>query len=197
MKHAYSGLSRRGFIGGTMTAAVGGFAAGLGEANARAFGGQSLTPALSLDSLKPTGQLDDAYWWKVRSQFNVVDGLTYMNNGTLGPMPRVVFDANERYMREIMEDPTNSGRAEEIDKVREKVAQFVGATADEIALTRSTTEGMNIFAHGYDWKAGDEVLYCTHEHGGGTGPYKNLEKRAGIKIVTVAIPAPPESTSAP
>jgi selenocysteine lyase/cysteine desulfurase len=193
MKHAYSGLSRRGFIGGTVTAAVGGFAAGLSQANARAFGGQSLTPALSLDSLKPTGPLDEAYWWKVRSQFNVVDGLTYMNNGTLGPMPRAVFDANERYMREIMEDPTNSGRAEEIDKVREKVAQFVGATADEIALTRSTTEGMNIFAHGYDWKAGDEVLYCTHEHGGGTGPYKNLEKRAGIKIVTVAIPAPPES----
>ena len=193
MKHAYSGMSRRGFIGGTMTAAVGGFAAGLGEANARAFGGQSLTPALSLDSLKPTGQLDEAYWWKVRSQFNVVDGLTYMNNGTLGPMPRVVFDANERYMREIMEDPTNSGRAEEIDKVREKVAQFVGATADEIALTRSTTEGMNVFAHGFSWKAGDEVLYCTHEHGGGTGPYKSLEKRVGIKIVTVEIPSPPQS----
>ena len=192
MKHAHSGLSRRGFIGGTMTAAVGGFAAGLGEANARAFGGQSLTPALSLDSLKPTGPLDEAYWWKVRSQFNVVDGLTYMNNGTLGPMPRVVFDANERYMREIMEDPTNSGRAEEIDKVREKVAQFVGATADEIALTRSTTEGMNIFAHGFNWKAGDEVLYCTHEHGGGTGPYKSLEKRVGIKIVTVEIPSPPQ-----
>jgi selenocysteine lyase/cysteine desulfurase len=193
MKHACSGLSRRGFIGGTVTAAVGGFAAGLTEAQARAFGGQSLTPALSLDSLKPAGPLDEAYWWKVRSQFNVVDGLTYMNNGTLGPMPRVVFDANERYMREIMEDPTNSGRAEEIDKVREKVAQFVGATADEIALTRSTTEGMNVFAHGFNWKAGDEVLYCTHEHGGGTGPYKSLEKRAGIKIVTIEIPSPPQS----
>ena len=193
MTHVRSGMSRRGFIGGTLTATVGGFAAGLTEAKVRAFGGQSLTPALSLDALKPAGALDEAYWWKVRSQFNVVDGLTYMNNGTLGPMPRVVFDANERYMREIMEDPTNSGRAEEIDKVREKVAQFVGATADEIALTRSTTEGMNIFAHGYDWKAGDEVVYCTHEHGGGTGPFKNLEKRVGIKIVNVAIPAPPES----
>jgi len=193
MKHTTYRISRRGFIGGTLTAAAGGFAAGLGEAHASAFGGQSLTPALSLDALKPTGTLDDAYWWKVRSQFNVVDGLTYMNNGTLGPMPRVVFDANERYMREIMEDPTNSGRAEEIDKVREKVAQFVGATADEIALTRSTTEGMNIFAHGFNWKAGDEVLYCTHEHGGGTGPYKSLEKRAGIKIVTVEIPSPPQS----
>ena len=193
MKNARSGMSRRGFIGGTMTAAIGTAAGGSFTARVSAFGGQSLTPALSLDALKPTGALDDAYWWKVRSQFNVVDGLTYMNNGTLGPMPRVVFEANERYMREIMEDPTNGGRAEDIDKVREKVARFVGASPDEIALTRSTTEGMNIFAHGYDWKAGDEVLYCTHEHGGGTGPYKTLEKRVGIKIVNVEIPSPPQS----
>ena len=186
-------MSRRGFVGGTMTAAIGGLTAGLTEAKVRAFGGQTLAPALSLDALKSSGPLDEAYWWKVRSQFNVVDGLTYMNNGTLGPMPRVVFEANERYMREIMEDPTNSGRAEEIDKFREKVAQFVGATADEIALTRSTTEGMNIFAHGFNWKSGDEVLYCTHEHGGGTGPYKSLEKRVGIKIVPVELPSPPQS----
>jgi selenocysteine lyase/cysteine desulfurase len=192
MKQAHSGMSRRGFLGGSMTAAIGGLAVGAGEARLRAFGGQALTPALSLDALKPTGTPNEAYWWKVRSQFNVVDGLTYMNNGTLGPMPRVVFEANDRYLREIMEDPTNGGRAEEVDKVREKVAQFVGVTADEIALTRSTTEGMNIFAHGFDWKAGDEVLYCTHEHGGGRGPFLNLEKRVGIKIVTIEVPSPPQ-----
>ncbi|MDO8681307.1 MAG: hypothetical protein Q7R30_22535 [Acidobacteriota bacterium] len=60
-------------------------------------------------------------------------------------MPRVVFEANQRYMREIMEDPSNGSRAEEVEKVRDKVAGFVGATPDEIALTRSTSEGMNIF----------------------------------------------------
>jgi selenocysteine lyase/cysteine desulfurase len=190
MGRSQLGISRRGFLGGTATAAICGVAGGL--LPARAFG-QSPMPALALDALKPMGALDEAYWLKVRSQFNMVDGLTFMNNGTLGPMPRVVFDANERYMREIMENPTDGGRAAEVDKVREKVAAFVGATADEIALTRSTTEGMNIFAHGFDWKAGDEVIYCTHEHGGGTGPYKNLEKRVGIKIVNVAIPAPPQS----
>jgi selenocysteine lyase/cysteine desulfurase len=192
MRNTQSAISRRGFIGGAVTA-MGAASAGLFEGPARAFAGQNLAPALPLDTLKPAGALDDAYWWKVRSQFNMVDGLTYMNNGTLGPMPRVVFEANERYMREIMENPTDAGHAEELEKVREKVAQFVGATADEIALTRSTTEGMNIFAHGLDWKAGDEVVYCTHEHGGGTGPYKTLEKRVGIKIVNVDIPAPPAS----
>ena len=192
MSKNQSALSRRGFIG-TSVGAVGALSAGVFEARAGAFGQQNLKPGLSLDALKPAGALDDAYWWKVRSQFNIVDGLTFMNNGTLGPMPKVVFEANERYMREIMENPTDGGHADELEQVREKVAQFVGATADEIALTRSTTEGMNIFAHGLDWKAGDEVVYCTHEHGGGTGPYKTLEKRVGIKIVNVAIPAPPES----
>jgi selenocysteine lyase/cysteine desulfurase len=192
MNYAKSGVSRRGFLGGTLAAAAGTLSAGTAHVSAGALG-QSLTPALPLDALKSAGPLDDAYWWKVRSQFNMVDGLTYMNNGTLGPMPRVVFEANERYMREIMENPTDGGRAAELEKVREKVAAFAGASPDEIALTRSTTEGMNIFAHGYDWKTGDEVIYCTHEHGGGTGPYKNLEKRVGIKIVNVDIPAPPQS----
>ncbi|HEV3140555.1 MAG TPA: hypothetical protein VGY57_08575, partial [Vicinamibacterales bacterium] len=84
MRHAQSGFSRRGFLGGTATAAIGGLAGGLFEARARAFGGQSLVPALPLDNLRPNGPLDEAYWWKVRSQFNIVDGLTFMNNGTLG-----------------------------------------------------------------------------------------------------------------
>ena len=126
MRNPQVGVSRRGFIGGTITAAAGGLstralAFGAAAAPGTPFEGQSPTPALSLNSLKTTGPLDEAYWWKVRSQFNVVDGLTFMNNGTLGPMPRVVFEANERYMREIMENPTDGGRAVEVDQVREKV----------------------------------------------------------------------------
>ena len=62
------------------------------------------------------------------------------------------------------------------------MADFVGATADEIALTRSTSEGMNIFIRGLDWKAGDEVVYCTHEHGGGIQPLQHVEARYGVKL---------------
>ncbi len=184
-----SGLSRRHFIGGSMAAAVGGL---LYE---RELAAQMVAPSVSLpiSELRPTGPLDEAYWWKVRGQFNVLDGLTFMNNGTLGPMPRVVYEANDRYIREVSEDPTNGYRNADIDKVREKVADFVGAMADEITLTRSTTEGMNIFAHGLDWNEGDEVLMCSHEHGGGRGPYLTLEKRKGIKIKVIEIPSPPES----
>ena len=194
MANREGGWSRRGFIGRTAGAAVGAvstlvpgrvFAQGAQDALAK--------PALGLAELKASGPLDEAYWWKVRSQFNIVDGMTFMNNGTEGPVPRLVTEANERVFREIAEDPSNNYRREEVDKVRARIAEFVGATPEEIAVTRSTTEGMNIFTHGLDWKAGDEVVYGTHEHGGGIGVYTTLTKRLGIKVNLVQIPAPPQS----
>jgi selenocysteine lyase/cysteine desulfurase len=193
MANRERGWSRRGFIGRTAGAALGAasglvprvFAQGAQEALAK--------PALGLGELKANGPLDEAYWWKVRSQFNIVDGMTFMNNGTEGPVPRVVSEANERVFREIAEDPSNNSRREEVDKVRARIAEFVGASPEEIAVTRSTTEGMNIFTHGLDWKAGDEVVYGTHEHGGGIGPYTTLAKRVGVKVNLVEIPAPPQS----
>ncbi|MSO63152.1 MAG: aminotransferase class V-fold PLP-dependent enzyme [Acidobacteria bacterium] len=187
-------VSRRGFLrefsGGVVAT---GALARSGASVAAWEGGQVIAPTLSIANLKPSGQLDEAYWWKVRSQFNILDGMTFMNNGTEGPVPRVVLEANERFFREIAENPSDNYRREEIDQVRALVAGFVGADAGEIALTRSTTEGMNIFSHGLDWKAGDEVIYCTHEHGGGIGVLTTLTKRVGIKPVLVEIPSPPPS----
>ena len=184
-------VSRRRFLGGS-AAALGGLGTGLFGAPLAA---QPKAPPLSLPlgELKPTGALDEAYWWKVRGQFNVVDGLTFMNNGTYGPTPRVVVDAFARYNNALAEDPTNNYWNEGRDQVRARMAAFVGATADEIALTRSTSEGMNIFIRGLDWKAGDEVVYCTHEHGGGIQPLLQVEARYGVKLVKIEVPSPPES----
>lgn len=184
-------VSRRRFLGGSAAAVGGGLAATL---LGRPLSAQPKAPprALSLADLRPTGALDEAYWWKVRGQFNVLDGLTFMNNGTYGPTPRVVLEAFARYERELAEDPTDNYRNEGRDAVRGRMARFVGATADEIALTRSTSEGMNIFIRGLDWKPGDEVVYCTHEHGGGIQPLQHVEARYGVKLVKIEVPSPPD-----
>jgi len=69
----------------------------------------------------------------------------------------------------------------------------VNASPDEIALTHSTTEGLNLFAHGLDWKPGDEVLLGTQEHFSAHEAYLWVEKRYGARIVWAEIPAAPES----
>jgi selenocysteine lyase/cysteine desulfurase len=175
--------------------ALGVAAAGLlaSRANAQQLHAAPAEPLPGLDQLKLTGTPDENYWRKVRSQFNLNGGLTFLNNGTLGPVPRVVTEQHERWDRTLSEDPTNSFRSAELDGVRKQLAGFVNAGPDEVALTRSTTEGMNIFAHGLSWKDGDEVILSTLEHFGATDAYKGLEHRYGIKIKTIELTAVPES----
>ncbi|HLE68823.1 MAG TPA: aminotransferase class V-fold PLP-dependent enzyme [Vicinamibacteria bacterium] len=190
MSDSRTSISRRQFLGGS-AAAVSGLA--LGPLPASGDDAPRPSPALGLSDLAPPPAPDERYWWKVRSQFNLIDGLTFMNNGTLGPVPKVVADENDRVAREIGSDPTNGYRNEELHEKRKILARFVGAAPEEIAYTRSTTEGMNIFAHGIDWREGDEILMGNHEHDGGVEPYLMLEKRRGVKIRRVDIPSPPES----
>src|SRR5919106_5356786 len=137
-------LSRRRFLRGVSSGVVATGAVLVARPAVAAGGGeQVIAPTLGVPDLKPSGALDESYWWKVRSQFNILDGMTFMNNGTEGPVPRCVTEANEKIFREIAENPSNHYRREEVDVVRGIVAKFVNAEPSEIALTRSTTEGMN------------------------------------------------------
>ena len=186
-------VSRRHFLCGSMTA----LAAGLSATPLHSRAPFSLSPPETesqtwRERLDSSGGLDDAYWEKVRQEFNIVDGISYMNNGTMGPVPRSVVEAQTRYLIDIAADP-RIGEWNRIEPVREKLAKFVGANADEIVMTRSTTEGMKIFSRGLDLRRGDEVLMSSHEHPGGYGPWRAREDRDGIIVRTVDIPAPPNS----
>ena len=99
-----------------------------------------------------TGAVDEAYWQQVRKEFNITDEISYMNNGTMGPIPRPVVEAQTRYLYDLAVDPRAGGS---LEPVRDKLAAFVGADADEIVLTRSTTEGTKIFCRGLDLEPGD------------------------------------------
>src|SRR5512146_1072660 len=102
-----------------------------------------------------------------------------LNTGTTGPMPAEVAAA----MAELTEYERSIGRAhidyylESLDRrneARAGVAALLGANLDSIALTRSTTEAMNIAAWGRDWQPGDVAVTTTHEHIGGLGPLYGL-----------------------
>jgi len=136
---------------------------------------------------------DELFWLRVRDQFNLPKDLTYFNNGTTGPVPYPTSSVHEQWEKQLASDPRNTYRPEEIDAVRQKLARFVGALPEEIAFTHSTTEGVNIFAHGLDWKAGDEVILGSQEHHAAIDAYEGISKRYGVKVVTVHIAAPPKS----
>ncbi len=162
-------------------------------ASAKPSGASTESPAAAVSGAIPSADAmpDDALWEQVRSQFLIDPDLTYMNNGSLGPVPLAVVEANDRSARNLAANPIDYHLEAEREEARTRLAAFVGADTDEIAITRSTTEGMNIFAHGIDWRPGDEVLMCTHEHPGGYGAYRTLTARRGIRIKWIELPTPP------
>jgi selenocysteine lyase/cysteine desulfurase len=138
---------------------------------------------------------DGLYWDGIRSQFLFEDGLIMMNNGTVGPMPKPVFNTLLRYFKLQATNPYDvynflpSFR----EAVRAKLAAFIQASPEEVVLSHNTTEGLNFVTAGLDMKEGDEVVVSNLEHPGAINPWKLKQKRYGIVIKEVPFGLPTKS----
>jgi selenocysteine lyase/cysteine desulfurase len=121
---------------------------------------------------------DEDFWRIVRDQFPLKKDPLFLNNGTMGPSPFVVIDA----VRTEMEDVDRTARYGGWEPARAKIARFINADEQEIALTHNVTEGINIVACGLPLKAGDEVILTDHEHAGNALPWLARARRDGIVI---------------
>jgi len=143
----------------------------------------------------------DAYWSALRQQFLIPPDEVYLNNGTVGSSPapvlRAVFEgynSSERMDQQDPEDYPIWGYAA-WNEFRDPLAEFVGASRDEIALLRNATEANSYIANGIDLQTGDEVIITDQEHPGGEHPWNLRAKRYGIVVKKIALPKPVTSSS--
>lgn len=142
------------------------------------------------DHADKAGHDNEEYWKNVRMLFPLNKDVAYMNNGTMGPSPYPVIEAVHKAM---MEEDAN-GNYGGYEAAMAKIAQFVGANDDEIALTHNVTEGINIACWGVPLKRGDEVILTTHEHIGNAAPWLTRQRLDGI-VIKVFTPGPTAATT--
>jgi selenocysteine lyase/cysteine desulfurase len=133
------------------------------------------------------------------ADFSFAQGLVYLQTGSLGPTPRPVMDRAMAAWRELEQNPVHYAfgpHEAAMEDVRAKAASLVGCKKDEIVITRSTTEGMNMVAQGLALKAGDRVLTTDQEHPGGRVCWDYLARTGGIVIDVVALPPVEHDASA-
>lgn len=124
---------------------------------------------------------------QIREVLPAVTSRLYLNTGTFGPLPTLTIQAIEkRLQRELMQGRLGMSSFEEMGNVyssaRQRVANLLHASVDEIALTDNTGEGMNIISYGFNWQPGDEVITTNHEHISALAPLYQLRDRFGIVI---------------
>jgi selenocysteine lyase/cysteine desulfurase len=80
--------------------------------------------------------------------------------------------------------------------VLDPAAKYLGARADEIALTDSTTMGLAILYSGLPLSAGDEVLTTLHDHYATHESLRLAAARVGASVRKIALYERPETATA-
>ena len=131
---------------------------------------------------------------QLRELLPVTRDLIYMNTGWAGPTTTQVL----RRIAETLEQESAVGPAsargvaighDANNEARVAVASMLKASEDDVTLTHSTREGVNVVLYGMDWNPGDELLICDLEHPALTSPADVLAQRMGVKVNSVTIPA--------
>ncbi len=127
---------------------------------------------------------------ELRAQFPVLERVAYLNAGTNGPVPQRAVEAADASLREQLERGRSSRpwfehQVERIDLLRERAAALLGADRADVAITGSTTDGINAVLHALDLRPGDELLTSDEEHPGVLGPIATARDTRGIGVRVV------------
>jgi isopenicillin-N epimerase len=144
----------------------------------------------ALTALRPLPTTDEAYWRLVRAQFALRAGARPMNAANLCPAPRSVVDRVATTMAELEGDVSFQNRAQYDalrERVRERLAAYLGASADEIAIVRNTSEANNIVAGGVPLGRGDEVVLHVENHPTNSVSWDVRAARYGFVVRRVSV----------
>lgn len=128
-----------------------------------------------------------------RRLFPGVEGQIYLDVAARGLISTPVRAAVDAHMDRRMSGGDKQEMFAAVERVRSLFAQLVGADADEVALVKNISDGVNAIASAVDWGSGDAVVICTDlEHPANLLPWYNLARQKGVRIET--IPAAADGT---
>ncbi len=119
------------------------------------------------DNVASSKPFDSQELSEIRSEFPALRRYVYLASNGLGLLPRRAAAAAKATLRKLMLD----GIVFEIfqapslvERARARVAAFLGASAEDVAFCRNTSEGLLWFASSAPWQPGDEVLLVWGSH---------------------------------
>ena len=124
----------------------------------------------------------------LRNAFPGAQNGIYLQTSASGLVPLAARDAVVRYLDgRINEGGDNATMSDAIERTRTKFAAMLGAEADEIAIVKSVSEGLNLIITSFPWQCGDNAVLCGDlEHPNSIYALYNMRDRYGIDVRLVS-----------
>ena len=129
----------------------------------------------------------------LRHEFVLEPEVAFLNHGSFGACPRPVLERCREWQLELEREPVDfiTRRLPSLlDVARTRLAEYVGAAAEDLAFVTNATTGVNLAARSLDLRPGDEVLTTDLEYGACDLAWEWVCRRTGARYVRAEIPLP-------
>lgn len=116
--------------------------------------------------------------------FKLSDDVCYLNHAAVSPWPQATCEAVQRFAEENARFGSRHYPRwlETEQRLRDQLRDLIHATgSDEIALLKSTSEGLSVVAHGLPWKSGDNLVIPDSEFPSNRIVWESLREQ-GVEI---------------
>lgn len=137
--------------------------------------------------------MDVASWSAIRQQMLLPDGITYLNTGSYGITPRVVFDRATELRRQLQSEPVSFLWREQdshLWNARIKLADFLHVDPRRLIFTVNVSVAINIIAASLRLAAPGTVLLSNHEYGSMRYVWERATERQGLSLRFAQLPTP-------
>lgn len=118
-------------------------------------------------------------------EFPITRDWAYLDHATFGPPPACHVRAATAILQGLSARGSAALEGERLlEEVRTEAAALLHCEPRQVALLRSTSEGLGLLAQGLDWRPGDEVVVYEREFEGCLAPFLRL-RDLGVRIRVV------------
>jgi len=139
---------------------------------------------------------EEDFWLTIRKGYRLNPDMINFENGYYNFLPEQTLEKLISHIRDINYQASYYMRTVQFEKkaaMAAKLAALAGAPADEVVLTRNTTESLDTIIAGFDWKQGDEALMAEQDYPAMLSMFKQVAKRHGVVNKSVSVPNNPSS----
>ena len=171
----------------------------------KSLGALSFSPLISaseLSDFKPISKNlpfinnEDELWKTVRSHYTLKDEYINLESGYYNIIPNPILDHFISHVKRVniegsyyMRKDLNKNK----DRVTSELANLVGSTPDQIAITRNATESLDLVISGFPWKKGDEAIYAKQDYGTMKEMFEQISDRYGVVNKIISVPNHPKN----
>ena len=171
----------------------------------KSLGALSFSPLISgseLSNFRPISKNlpfinnEDELWKTVRSHYTLKDEYINLESGYYNIIPDPILDHFINHVKHVniegsyyMRKDLNKNK----DRVTGELANIVGSSPEQIAITRNATESLDLVISGFPWEKGDEAIYAKQDYGTMKEMFEQISDRYGVVNKIISVPNHPKN----